>query len=207
MGSATWLNVTEPPDGLPIRSSDLLLAAGCKELSLELDGGSGDGPQPDVQSALETLHPLLVSGGCTSLQLSGLDLGAPDSLDCLTAKELPELYIAGIDSCTNVSAQHLRAIARLAAPRLGNIILSQNGYLEGSRPGRTQLFEGLVALCLARRHKPGQFGALQVACFQREGHSGGKEALVQLRAAGVVPCRVQLTVETGLPDPDPEPDA
>ena len=28
LGSATWLNVTEPPDGLPIRSSDLLLAAG-----------------------------------------------------------------------------------------------------------------------------------------------------------------------------------
>jgi len=28
LGSATWLKVTEPPDGLPIRSSDLLLAAG-----------------------------------------------------------------------------------------------------------------------------------------------------------------------------------
>ena len=28
LGTATWLNVTEPPDGLPIRSSDLLLAAG-----------------------------------------------------------------------------------------------------------------------------------------------------------------------------------
>ena len=28
LGSSTWLNVTEPPDGLPIRSSDLLLAAG-----------------------------------------------------------------------------------------------------------------------------------------------------------------------------------
>jgi hypothetical protein len=27
-GSETWLRVTDPPDGLPIRSSDLLLAAG-----------------------------------------------------------------------------------------------------------------------------------------------------------------------------------
>ena len=27
-GSKTWLKVTDPPDGLPIRSSDLLLAAG-----------------------------------------------------------------------------------------------------------------------------------------------------------------------------------
>ena len=147
-----------------------------------------------------------MSGGCTSLQLSGLDLGAPDSLDCLTAKELSELCTLSICSCSSVSAQHLRAVGG-ACPRLGNIILSQNGYLEGGRPGRTQLFEGLVALCLARRHKPGQFGALQVACFQRGEHSGGKEALVQLRAAGVVPCRVQLTVEAGLPEPAPEPDA
>jgi hypothetical protein len=129
------------------RLRDLLLAAGCKSSSLELDGSLGDGPQADVQAALETLHPLLASGGCTSLSLSGLDLGTPDSLDCLAAKELPQLYTASIHSCSNVSAQHLRAIARLAAPRLGNVIFGHNRYLEGGRPGRTQLFEGLHEAC------------------------------------------------------------